>query len=130
VEHMIEDFIASLTRLESYKGQLEHIEVIPARTASYGALDKPLPKNIADYLNQRKIRLYTHQATAINKIRQGKNVIISTPTASGKTLAFNIPVFEALYENNKATALYIYPTKALTNDQLQVLRGMEREVRI
>lgn len=127
MEPMIEDFIDSLKRLESYKGQIEHVEVIPAKAASYGELEKPLPKNIEDYLDQKKIRLYSHQATAINKIRQGKNVIISTPTASGKTLAFNIPVFEALNGDNKATALYIYPTKALTNDQLQVLRGMERE---
>lgn len=125
---MIKDFIDSLKRIQSYKGQIEHLEEIPAKPASYGELNKPLPKNIENYLDQRKIKLYTHQANAINNIRQGKNVIISTPTASGKTLAFNIPVFETLGDDNKATALYIYPTKALTNDQLQVLRGMEQEI--
>ena len=55
---------------------------------------------------------------------------IVTPTASGKTLAFNIPVLEALTKDPKATALYLYPTKALTNDQLKVLRELEKETGI
>ena len=127
---MIKDFIDSLKRVKSYKGQIEHLEVIPAKKASYGELNKPLPKNLEAYLEKKAINLYTHQAEAINKIRQGENVIISTPTASGKTLSFNIPVFETLGCNDTATALYIYPTKALTNDQLQVLKGMEKELQV
>lgn len=55
----------------------------------------------------------------------GKNIIITTPTASGKTLAFNIPIFEKLYHDKSATALYIYPTKALSNDQLKVIKEFE-----
>ncbi len=57
-------------------------------------------------------------------------MVIVTPTASGKTLAFNIPVLEALTKDPKATALYLYPTKALTNDQLKVLRELEKETGI
>ncbi|RMD52289.1 MAG: DEAD/DEAH box helicase, partial [Nitrospirae bacterium] len=69
---------------------------------------------------------YKHQCEAIESIRTGKNIIITTPTASGKTLAFNIPVFERLGERKHATALYIYPTKALSNDQLKVIKEFEK----
>jgi DEAD/DEAH box helicase domain-containing protein len=103
-----------------------HIQEIPTQDACFGELEKPLPENISSYLQNKKIRFYSHQAEAINKARQGKNVIITTHTASGKTLAFNIPVFDALANNRKATALYIYPSKALTNDQLKVLQEIEK----
>ena len=57
--------------------------------------------------------------------KKDENVIITTPTASGKTLAFNLPIMETMIEDNKATALYIYPAKALSNDQLHVLENLE-----
>jgi len=74
--------------------------------------------------------LYQHQAEAINHVRDGDNVVIATPTASGKTLAFNIPVLEALKRDPEACALYIYPMKALANDQLNTLKIMEKETGI
>jgi len=124
---LIDDFIKSIKRMPSYKKQIVHIEKIPSQEANYGELEKPLPENIRTCLLNRRIKFYSHQAEAINKARQGKNVVIATPTASGKTLAFNIPVLEALTNNGKATALYLYPTKALTNDQLKVLRELEKD---
>jgi DEAD/DEAH box helicase domain-containing protein len=130
MEPLIDDFIKSLKRMSSYKKQIVHIENISAQEASFGELEKPLPKNLQTCLLTREIKLYSHQAEAINKARSGKNVVIATPTASGKTLAFNIPVLEALTNDPKATALYIYPTKALTNDQLKVLRELEKDTGI
>ncbi len=127
---MIEDFLAGIKRMSSYKSQIVHLEEIPPQEARYGELDVPLPKNIQNCLMNRKIKLYTHQAEAINKARAGKNVVIVTPTASGKTLAFNVPVLEALSLDKQATGLYLYPTKALTNDQLKVLTDMEKETGI
>jgi DEAD/DEAH box helicase domain-containing protein len=124
---MTEEFIKSIKTMGSYKKQIAHLEVIPSQKASFGELEKPLPENIQNCILNRKIRLYSHQAEAINKVRQGKNIVIVTPTASGKTLAFNIPVLETIDRDSKATALYLYPTKALTNDQLKVLREMEKE---
>ena len=124
---MIDDFIKSIKRMPSYKKQIVHIEKIPSQVANYGELEKPLPENIRTCLLNRRIKFYSHQAEAINKARQGKNVVIATPTASGKTLAFNIPILEALTNNSKSTALYLYPTKALTNDQLKVLRELEKD---
>jgi DEAD/DEAH box helicase domain-containing protein len=130
MEPLIEDFITSIKQMQSYKKQIVHVEKIASKDAIFGELDKPLPKNIQKCLLDRKITFYSHQAEAINNAREGKNVVIVTPTASGKTLAFNIPVLEALIEDKNATALYLYPTKALTNDQLKVLRALEKEIGI
>jgi len=124
---LIEDFIQSIKHMQGYKKQIVHIQTILPQEACLGELEKSLPENIQNCLLTRNIRLYSHQAEAINKVRAGKNVVIATPTASGKTLAFNIPVLEALTKDPKATALYLYPTKALTNDQLKVLREFEKE---
>ena len=110
-----------------YKKQVAHVEEMPAQEAVFGELEQPLPENIQKILLNKKIRLYAHQAQAINQVRAGKNVVVATPTASGKTLAFNIPVLEALTVDKTATALYLYPTKALTNDQLNVLKALEKE---
>ncbi|MFZ7136854.1 MAG: DEAD/DEAH box helicase [archaeon] len=127
---MIEQFIKRIKRIDSYKKQIAHLEKIPPKEAIYGELDKPLPDAIQNFLIKNNVQLYSHQTEAINKIRKGKNVVIVTPTASGKTLTFNIPVFEALLNNKKATALYLYPTKALTNDQLKTLKNMEKDTGI
>ena len=130
MEKLIDDVIKNLKKSRYYEKQIVHIEELPAKQASFGELEKPLPKNLQDCLLKRKIQFYSHQAKAINLVRQGKNVVIATPTASGKTLAFNIPVLEALTNDNKATALYLYPTKALTNDQLKVIRELEKNTGI
>ncbi len=103
------------------KGQLAFLEVLSARTARYGELDDPLPSPIAEELLRRGIRLYLHQAEAIRVLRRGEDIILATPTASGKSLAFQLPVLEALVKNPFSTALYIYPLKALANDQLNSL---------
>jgi DEAD/DEAH box helicase domain-containing protein len=123
----MEKYIRFLKGVKGYKQQIVHVEEISAREACYGKLDNPLPNCIQAYLNRKEIKLYSHQACAINKARQGKNVVIVTPTASGKTLSFNVPVFEALFTDEASTALYLYPTKALTNDQLKVLCELEKE---
>ncbi|MFC1803653.1 DEAD/DEAH box helicase, partial [Thermoproteota archaeon] len=126
----MDSFVESLKKLEGYKGQIEHIEILPPKKEELGTLEIPLPPSLKQYLKNRDIGLYKHQTDAINHARNGENIVISTPTASGKTLAFNIPVFEELMRNSEARALYIYPMKALANDQLNTLSIMERETRI
>ena len=123
----MESFIEGLKALEGYKGQIEHIEFLPPKMEEHGTLETPISPPLQQYLDNRTMKLYKHQADAINLIRKGENVVITTPTASGKTLAFNLPVFEALSRNPLARALYIYPMKALANDQLNVLSIMEKE---
>lgn len=120
-----QEFIDHLKTLPFYHGQIVHQEHIPAHPARYGRLSRPLPKPLERALADiGASRLYTHQAEAINAVRDGHDVILTTSTASGKTLAYNVPILEATLENPKARALYLFPTKALAQDQLRALRQL------
>ena len=112
-----------------YRDNIAHVETIPAKKASFKKVDN-LNEKIIRYLDSRGVKLYTHQAETYEAIKNNENVIITTPTASGKTLAFNLPIMETMIEDMEATALYIYPAKALSNDQLHVLENLERELEI
>jgi len=122
----VERIIKALEGGPRYKDRIEHIEVLPAQEPRYGELTTELPINLQRYLAKKRIALYQHQCDALNALRSGKNVVITTPTASGKTLAFNVPIFETLLQDKRATALYLYPTKALSNDQLKVIKEFEQ----
>ncbi len=112
-------FLDSLRRKRGYAGQLAHVQTLPARRPRYGHLNAPLSPPVERALAATGAeRLYTHQAEAINAALAGQNVVVATSTASGKTLCFNVPVLEALARDPLARALYIYPTKALAQDQL------------
>jgi DEAD/DEAH box helicase domain-containing protein len=120
-------FIEHIKSLPPYRYQISHVEYIPARKARYGRLKKPLPKPLRQALQASGVsRLYTHQAEAINAIREGHNVVVTTSTASGKTLCYNLPVLENMLEDWRARALYLFPTKALAQDQLRSLRDLTR----
>ena len=112
-----------------FRDNIAHVETIPAKNASFKKIDN-LNDKIVDYLESKDMKLYEHQADTYEAIKEGEHVIITTPTASGKTLAFNLPIMETMIEDNDATALYIYPAKALSNDQLHVLENLERELDI
>ncbi|MHA1972663.1 MAG: DEAD/DEAH box helicase [Candidatus Hodarchaeales archaeon] len=126
----MDSFVEGIKQLEWYKGQIEHVEYLPSKQQVHGSLDYRLPSSIQQFLDNRQIKLYAHQTEAINLVRDGENIVISTPTASGKSMAFNLPVFETLLRDPEARALYIYPMKALENDQLNTLKIIERETRI
>ncbi len=123
---MVEEIVKQLKIKPRFKERIEHVEVLKARKAEFGKIKKELPKNIDNYLKKKNIKLYKHQSIAIDILRAGENLIITTPTASGKTLAFDVPIFEKLYLDKYATALFLYPTKALSNDQLKVIKEIER----
>ena len=117
-------FIERLTLEPGYRGQIVHVEEIPEREARYGELKSPLHPKVAKLLKDSGIeRLYTHQVQAIDAIRSGEDVAIVTSTASGKTLCYNVPVLERLVADPDTKALYLFPTKALAQDQL---RGLMR----
>jgi DEAD/DEAH box helicase domain-containing protein len=104
--------------------ELVHLERIPAREAVYGELERPLSDALRQALEALGItRFYSHQAQAIDLVRAGKNVVIATGTASGKSLAYHVPILERLLRDPLAVALYLFPTKALAQDQL---RGLTR----
>lgn len=113
-----------------YQDQVTYVREIPSNGLLLGDLLSPLPPSLTDYLSTNSISLYRHQVEAIELIRKGKDLIITTPTSSGKTLSFNLPVIEGLLADPTATALYLYPLKALANDQLQKLRELERTLKI
>ncbi|NLE06495.1 MAG: hypothetical protein GX638_17050, partial [Crenarchaeota archaeon] len=71
-------YIEYLKGIKGYKQQIVHIEEIPAKKARYGKLKKDLPECLQNYLDSKQIKLYSHQSEAINKIREGKNVVIVT----------------------------------------------------
>jgi len=122
----IDEFVEVLRAELGQRGQLVHLERIPPRPAVFGELEAPLRPELADSLVRRGIeRLYVHQTEAINAVRKGEHVAIVTGTASGKTLCYNIPVLESLLEDPRGRALYIFPTKALAQDQLGKLRDFE-----
>ncbi|MFC1902952.1 DEAD/DEAH box helicase [Chloroflexota bacterium] len=118
-------FLHHITAQPTYSGQIAHIEHIPPREASYAELDNPLVNSLQDCLSEHGLLpLYTHQAEAVNNARQGRSVMIVTSSASGKTLCYNIPVLEALLTGSGSRALYLFPTKALAQDQLHGLHQL------
>ena len=112
-----------------FKKKIEYIETIPSRKATFKKVNG-LNDIILKYLEDNDISLYVHQADSYELISEGKNIIITTATASGKTLCFNLPILNDLIEDDKATALYIYPAKALANDQLMVLNNYQNIMNI
>ena len=115
-------FIHHLVNLPDYEQQVVHIQYIPPRDASFGILDKPLDPLLQSRLESSGIvSLYTHQAMAVNSVRSGKNVMVATASASGKTLCYNVPVLESMLRDRASRALYLFPTKALAQDQLRKL---------
>ena len=123
----VEGFLKEITSRRDYRGQVKYVQYLPPRPPRYGSLDEPLPALLAKALERFDIKgLYSHQVKAINLARQGRHVVVATGTASGKTLCYNLPVMESLLEEG-ATALYLFPTKALAQDQLQGLLRWRRE---
>ena len=115
-------FLRELNEKGFFEDQIVHRQELPARAPVNREVQGGLHKPVADALAKLGIRqLYSHQATAIEHIRQGEHIVIVTGTASGKTLCYTIPVFETLLEDSQATMLFIYPTKALAQDQLRGL---------
>ena len=98
---------------------------IPARPAQYGDFPEGIDPRIPTVLNKRNIhRLYTHQALSLAATGEGKDVVVVTPTASGKTMCYNLPVLSAILQNPDFRALYLFPTKALSQDQVSELYSL------
>ncbi|MSP12712.1 MAG: DEAD/DEAH box helicase [Chloroflexi bacterium] len=143
------EFLGKLRKDGGFRGQIVHLEHLAAHPARFGTLDEPLAPTLAQSLARLGVRqLYTHQAQAIHAARAGQHFIVATSTSSGKTLCYNLPVLEALLSSlqsgparrksrlpgqksraatrpgasqPQARALYLFPTKALAQDQLRSL---------
>jgi DEAD/DEAH box helicase domain-containing protein len=114
----VREFLVELQKNDSVSGY-HHI---PARIPSWVDLPANLDEAVRHVLTFRGIeKLYSHQARAFELAENRRNVVVVTPTASGKTLCYNLPVLHRIARNPDARALYLYPTKALTYDQLDDL---------
>ncbi len=101
-----------------------HVERLPARPARHGSLQAPLPEIVAERLGVDQ--LWSHQAEAIDLIRSGRSTVIATGTASGKSLCYQAPIAEAITAGLRpTTALLVFPTKALAQDQLRAIGAMD-----
>jgi DEAD/DEAH box helicase domain-containing protein len=108
---------------------LTAVRHFPAREAQWADFPAWVHPDLASaYASKGIRRLYTHQAAAAEAVHAGKNVVIVTPTASGKTLCYNLPVLNAVLENSDARALYLFPTKALAQDQLAELHDLNQRL--
>ncbi len=106
-------------------------EVLPASEGVYEEFPACLDPRLCQALEKRGIpRLYSHQAEAVEAVWQGKNVVVVTPTASGKTLCYNLPVINSVMNDPESRALYLFPTKALSRDQVAELRDLTGEMEL
>ena len=109
-----------------FQGEITLDHVIPEVTALFAPLPSELRPDLVTALAGRGIeRLYSHQADAYEAVRKGRHLVVVTPTASGKTLCYNLPVLQRLLENPEKRALYLFPTKALAQDQLAELSALK-----
>ncbi|MCX6375814.1 MAG: DEAD/DEAH box helicase [Armatimonadetes bacterium] len=119
----MEAFLANLRNADDYRGQLAAVARMPAREPKYGDLTTPVHPRLCEYLATAGIDgLYSHQAAAINEVLEGGHVAVVTSTASGKTLCYNLPILHTQLTSPGKNALYIFPTKALAQDQMRKLR--------
>ena len=100
-------------------------KLIPSSDGVFVPFPSDLDERIAQALRKRGIsQIYTHQGEVWENVKQGRNTVVVTPTASGKTLCYNLPVLDTLLRDEKARALYLFPTKALSQDQQSELNEL------
>jgi DEAD/DEAH box helicase domain-containing protein len=108
---------------------LTAVRHFPAREAQWADFPAWVHSDLAAAYGGKGIRrLYSHQAAAVEAVHAGKNIVIVTPTASGKTLCYNLPILNAILENPDSRALYLFPTKALAQDQLAELYDLNQRL--
>ena len=117
-------YIRALMDSDQFGPQVVSHRILDPRPADSVDLPGFLDQRLRAVLAETGITsLYRHQHEAITRIREGKDVLVATPTASGKSLIYNLPVFQNLLDNPRARALYLFPLKALAQDQLSTIRA-------
>lgn len=112
---LMTEMVSKLKKSEHYNGQIKTHMEIPQRHAEYGELNVDIDSEILDAIGYSQF--YSHQADAINAVHNGENVIITTSTSSGKSLIYQLSAFDLMFRNPESTFMYIFPTKALAQDQ-------------
>lgn len=118
----VSEILEAFEHKTNLKSNIAYKKVIPARPPVYAEFPANLSTSLVEVLKKRGIeKLYSHQSRAIERLGQGGNIVVVTPTASGKTLCYNLPVIQSVIENPEARSLYLFPTKALSQDQYKEL---------
>ncbi len=124
LEQMLDYFKASEKMMKNITSWVE----LPAREPVYAEYPEFIDERIRAALERRGVRrLYSHQASAIRAIHDGDSVVVVTPTASGKTMCYNVPVLDAILKDEESRALFLFPTKALSQDQTSELHELITE---
>ncbi len=119
----ISHFISQLKASSRFRDQVVYHRSLPGSDGIYASPSRAWPRKISSLLQDLGIRkLYSHQALALDSVREQEHTVIATPTASGKTLTYLLPVLESFLEGNGSRTLYISPLKALARDQLKALK--------
>lgn len=121
----LEQLLDALRASPAFMNNVTHWETLSARPARLAPFPDGIDGRIPDVLKKRGAQsLYTHQRQAIDAILRGEDIIVVTPTASGKTLCYNLPVLNAILQDDNVRALYLFPTKALAADQTNELHEL------
>ena len=119
------EYIEKLKNNPAFMKNVTSWQVVPERKARYGEFPENLDPRVKQTLHERGIdRPYIHQSRAIAAALSGRDFVVVTPTASGKTLCYNVPVLDSILKDESARALYLFPTKALSSDQVAELYSM------
>ena len=119
------EYIEKLKNNPAFMKNVTSWQVVPERKARYGDFPEDMDPRVKQTLHERGIdRPYIHQSRAIAAALSGKDFVVVTPTASGKTLCYNVPVLDSILKDESARALYLFPTKALSSDQVAELYSM------
>jgi DEAD/DEAH box helicase domain-containing protein len=125
----MQSFIEFLKTAQLPGARLVHHEFILSRKAVYGNVQPPLTPPLKSALAKLNItRLYSHQAESLTSLRKGENVVVATPTASGKSLIYNLALVELLSQEAAGHGLYLFPLKALAQDQYQAFVALNQEL--
>jgi DEAD/DEAH box helicase domain-containing protein len=115
----LEEWLERAEKDRRFMENVRAIRKIPARPGEFAPYPEWVHPSLKKVLSDRGIgRLYSHQARAVELIRKEQSVVLVTPTASGKTLCYNLPVLQKILEEPETRALYMFPTKALSQDQM------------
>ena len=118
----LEDLLTALEEDQQFLSCVTRWEKSPERSGNFKELPEDLHPTLREVLNKHGVNhLYSHQAQSYEEVRAGRDVVVVTPTASGKTLCYNLPVLQDLLQDSEARALYLFPTKALSQDQQSAL---------
>jgi DEAD/DEAH box helicase domain-containing protein len=118
VRKSLQTILEDIKLQQSYQENIVHWHTIEAKSAKTEKLPDDLHPKLVESLKSKGInQLYTHQRSAFDFVRSNKSIVTVTPTASGKTLCYNLPIIHSILENPNGRALYIFPTKALAQDQ-------------